>query len=194
MSQIPLHPVLSEATFAMVIIPIAIPKAYTYLVPDDLVNELKFGMRVEVQFGKSKLYSGLVVDIHNNQPKEHKPKPIFSIIDNEPIISPQQFELWKWLAKYYCCTIGQVMNAALPAGLKLNSETTLTLSPVFDDNFEILNDSEYLIAEALTIQTELKIEDVRNILNRKTIYPIINKLLEKRVIYLKETLKFLNIT
>lgn len=189
MSQISLHPVLSEATFATVIIPIAIPKAYTYLVPDELVGDLEFGMRVEVQFGKSKLYAGLVVDLHQNPPKEHKPKPIFSIIDNTPIISPHQFELWKWIAKYYCCTIGQVMNAALPAGLKLNSETTLTLSPVFDDNFEILNDSEYLIAEALTIQSELKIEDVRNILNRKTIYPIINKLLEKRVIYLKETLK-----
>ncbi len=189
LSQLPFHPVLSEATFATVIIPIAVPKAYTYIVPDELVADLAFGMRVEVQFGKSKLYAGLVVDIHHNEPTAHKPKPIFSIIDGIPIISPQQYKLWQWIAQYYCCTVGQVMNAALPAGLKLNSETTITLSPVFDDNFEVLNDKEYLIAEALTIQNELKIEEVQAILNQKTIYPVINKLLEKRVIYLKETLK-----
>lgn len=189
MSLLPFHPVLSTATFATVIIPIAVPKTYTYVVPDELVKDLQVGMRVEVQFGKSKLYAGLVVNIHTDQPKDYKPKPIFSIIDTTPIISPQQYELWKWIAAYYSCTIGQVMNAALPAGLKLNSETTITLSPVFDDNFEVLNDKEYLIAEALTIQSELKIEDVQAILNQKTIYPVVNKLLEKRVIYLKETLK-----
>jgi len=145
-SQLPFHPVLSTATFATVIIPIAVPKTYTYVVPDDLAKDLAFGMRVEVQFGKSKLYAGLVVDIHTNQPKDYTPKPIFSIIDTEPIISPTQYKLWQWLGEYYCCTIGQVMNAALPAGLKLNSETTITLSPVFDDNFEVLNDKEYLIS------------------------------------------------
>ena len=189
MSQLNFHPILSDATFATVIIPIAVPKAYTYIIPDDMVATLNFGMRVEVQFGKSKLYAGLVVAIHNNQPTNQKPKPILSIIDTVPIISPLQYSLWQWMAEYYCCTIGQVMSAALPAGLKLNSETNISLSPVFDDNFELLNDKEYLIAEALTIQNELKIADVQAILNQKTIYPIINKLLEKRVIYLKETLK-----
>ncbi|MEM1121475.1 MAG: hypothetical protein AAGJ18_13575 [Bacteroidota bacterium] len=188
MSQLLFHPVLSEAPYATVIIPIAVPRAYTYVIPDELVGEIEFGMRVEVQFGKSKLYAGIVVDIHQNQPTKHKPKPILSIIDSSPIIHQEQYQLWQWMAQYYCCTVGQVMNAALPAGLKLNSETTITLSPVFDDNFEVLNDKEYLIAEALTIQSELKLEEVQAILNQKRIYPIINKLLEKRVIYLKETL------
>ncbi|MEM6321023.1 MAG: primosomal protein N', partial [Bacteroidota bacterium] len=188
MSELAFHPVLSSATFATVIIPVAVPKAYTYVVPDELLPDLKFGMRVEVQFGKSKLYAGIVVALHQNPPANHKPKPIFSIIDTIPIISTKQYELWQWMAEYYCCTIGQVMNAALPKGLKLDSETTISLSSVFDDNFEVLNDKEYLIAEALTIQSELKIEDVQQILNQKTIYPIINKLLEKRVIYLKEIL------
>jgi primosomal protein N' (replication factor Y) len=189
LSQLLFHPVLSEATFATVIIPIAVPKAYTYIIPEELIDDLHFGMRVEVQFGKSKLYAGLVIDIHKNQPENYKPKPLLSIIDKQPIISKEQFSLWKWIAQYYCCMIGEVMNAALPAGLKLNSETTITLSSVFEDNFEVLNDKEYLIAEALTIQDELKIKDVQNILNQKNVYPIINKLLEKRVVFLKETLK-----
>jgi primosomal protein N' (replication factor Y) len=185
LSQLLFHPVLSEATFATVIIPIAVPKAYTYIIPEELIDDLHFGMRVEVQFGKSKLYAGLVIDIHKNQPENYKPKPLLSIIDKQPIISKEQFSLWKWIAQYYCCMIGEVMNAALPAGLKLNSETTITLSSVFEDNFEVLNDKEYLIAEALTIQDELKIKDVQNILNQKNVYPIINKLLEKRVVFLK---------
>ena len=189
MNEPSFHPVLTGATYVSVVLPIAVPKPYTYLVPEELATAIQFGMRVEVQFGKSKLYAGLVVEILQNQAPAHKTKPILSIIDTSPVIDKNQLRLWLWIAKYYCCTIGEVMAAALPSGLKLSSETTLTLSPVFEDNFEILNDKEYLIAEALTIQKELKVDDVKKILNQKSIYPVINKLLQKRVIYLKEELK-----
>ncbi len=183
------HPVLTGATYVSVVLPIAVPKPYTYLVPEGLADAIQFGVRVEVQFGKSKLYAGVVIDILQNQALKHKTKPILSVIDRTPIINENQLKLWRWIAKYYCCTLGEVMAAALPSGLKLSSETSLTLSPVFKDNFEVLNDKEYLIAEALTLQNELKISDVRKILNQKAIYPVINRLLQKRVIYLKEELK-----
>ena len=82
------------------------------------------------------------------------------------------WEFWQWLSAYYCCTIGEVMNAALPSGLKLDSETQVILHPSFDGNMDDLTDKEYLIYEALTIQEELSIEQVQKILNIKTVRPM----------------------
>lgn len=178
----------ATSIYATVILPIAAPKLYTYLIPPELVEQVQFGVRVEVQFGKSKLYAGLVAELHSNAPEAYKPKPIISIIDPQPIIFPQQFKLWQWMANYYCCTIGEIMNAAIPAGLKLASETKIVLSPIYDPNYKGLSDKEFIIAESLNHQKELSIGDIQKILNQKTVYPLINGLLEKKVIYLKEEL------
>jgi primosomal protein N' (replication factor Y) len=175
--------------YATVILPLALPKLYTYSVPVDISHLVKKGVRVEVQFGKNKLYSAVVKEVHTEAPKEYTPKPIVSVLDNFPIITDNQFKLWEFMAEYYCCAEGEVMNAALPSGLKLASETKVIISPMFDGNYAELTDKEYLIAEALSIQTELKIEEIRKLLNQKTVYHIIDALLEKRIIYLKEELK-----
>jgi len=179
----------ASSHYVTVVLPIAAPKVYTYIVPTEMVADIQFGVRVEVQFGKNKLYAALVVDIHHNAPEEYKPKPIVSIIDDQPIIFPEQYKLWQWMSSYYGCTIGEVMNAALPSGLKLASETTIMLSPLYDPNFQGLNNKEFMICEALSNQPELRIEDVRKILNQKTVYSLINSLLDKKIIYLKEELK-----
>ncbi|MCB0636849.1 MAG: primosomal protein N', partial [Lewinella sp.] len=168
----------------------AIARPYTYFVPEEMVTELRPGMRVEVQFGKSRLYTGLVLRIHQEAPEQQKPKPVLSIIDEAPIATEQQFRLWQWMAGYYGCTLGEVMNAALPANFKLTSETRVTLGPLFDkEDHSQLNDKEYLIAEALTIQENLSIDDIQGILGQKTIYPVIRRLLDKRIIYLQEDLQ-----
>lgn len=174
--------------YIAVIVPIAVPKPYTYIVPAELMKAIKIGIRVEVQFGKNKLYSALVVKIMDAPPPNQKPKPILSVIDTEPIILEPQIKMWQWIASYYSCTIGEVMNAALPAGMKLASETRVVLSPVFDGNYDGFNDKEYMIAEALSIQNELSINDIRDILEQKTVYPLINRLLQRKIIYLKEEL------
>ncbi len=175
-------------TYVDVILPLALPKCYTYGVPEELAEQIQKGQRVEVQFGKNKLYAALVYAKHQNKPS-YPAKSIISVLDNISIVNDFQLQLWDWMAKYYVCTLGEVMHAALPAGLKLSSETRLLLNPYYEDNFAELNDKEYLIAEALSIQQELSIDDVRKILNQKTVYPIINSLLLKRVLYLKEELK-----
>lgn len=182
-------PTPSYDTFAEVILPLALPKAYTYAVPPDLTHLLKVGMRVEVQFGKNKLYAALVENITHTAPKAYTPKPLLSILDLRPIAYPIQFKFWKWMADYYCCTLGEVMNASMPAGLKLSSEARLIISPIFDGNYTELEDDEYMLAEALAIQNEMTVGDVQKLLNKKTVYPIINKLLEQKIIYLKEELK-----
>ncbi|MEZ4983127.1 MAG: primosomal protein N', partial [Saprospiraceae bacterium] len=160
-TQTSFHPVLATKTFVDIVLPLALPMVYTYAVPEDLINQIIFGGRVEVSFGKNKLYSGIVVRIHNDQPKDQRVKMILSVLDDVPVISEIQWKFWQWLADYYVCTPGEVMQAALPAHLKLESQSRLVISPLFDNNIEGLTDNEYLIVEALSIQHEISVEDVQ---------------------------------
>lgn len=175
--------------YADIILPLALPKrTYTYSVPDSAVELMQPGVRVEVQFGKSRLYSGLVERVHDENPG-YVVKPIISVLDEVMVVSPKQLHLWDWIASYYCCTLGEVMQAALPGHLKLTSETRLTENPAFGDHFGELEADEYLIAEALHIQKEITIEDARKILNKKTIFPVVQRLLNKGVLTLREELQ-----
>jgi primosomal protein N' (replication factor Y) (superfamily II helicase) len=175
--------------YAKIILPMATPKPYTYHVPTELADKVKFGVRVEVQFGIGRdLYAALVVELTDEKP-EHPTKPILQVIDSEAIITQEQYRLWQWVASYYVCTLGEVMNAALPTNMKLSSETTVVLNPEHDQNFSHLDDKEYLVAEALTIQKELSVEQIQKILNQKTVYPIVNRLLMFGIVELKEELQ-----
>ena len=181
-----LHFTADTGTFVDVVLPIATANAYTYYVPEEHMARVQFGVRVEVQFGKSKLYSGVVARVHDELPESHKPKPVLNVLDDVPVINPDQLKLWEWMANYYACTVGEVLNAALPANLKLASETRVLISDGFGDDFSELDDREYLIAEALSLQRELSIEDIRKIIGQYTVYPLINRLIERGVLYLKE--------
>lgn len=186
--QTEFHPSFSTQHFVSVILPLALNVEYTYFVPEPLLAEATFGKRVEVQFGKNRRYSALIIEAHNRAPEGYQPKPILAVVDPEPIVTTDQVRFWKWLASYYCCTLGEVMNAALPGNLKLASETRIVLSPLFDGFFDHLTDQEYLVAEALSIQNELSIGEVQGILDQKTVYPVIRSLLDKKLIYLVEDL------
>lgn len=183
-----------EATrlFVTVIIPVALSKLYTYSVPLHFKEAVRVGCRAEVQFGKSKLYAALIYKIHTNAPENYSPKPIINVLDEEPVVTPEQFQLWEWMSRYYATTMGEVMNASLPAGLKLASETTLLIRPGFtDEDFarEDLKEKERMILEALYQRVELSIAEVQALLDQKTIYPYIKSLMEKRLIRVKEELK-----
>ncbi len=191
-----LHPTFPTRTFATVILPLAAPKPFTYYVPEEFLGRVQFGVRVEVQFGRTtaagtagKLYSALVIEVHDGFPEGYEPKPVLDVLDEQPLIHPTQVALWKWMAAYYCCTLGEVMHAALPSHLKLSGEMSLALDPLYDGNFSGLNDREYLIAEALTLQESITIDDARDILERKNVYPVVKSLLEKKVILLQEDLQ-----
>lgn len=175
--------------FADVILPLALPKrTYTYAVPESLVGLVQPGVRVEVQFGQSKVYSGLVERTHNETP-DYTVKPLLSVLDEVMVTTPKQFQLWDWIAQYYCCTLGEVMAAALPGHMKLTSETSLVFNTAYGHDFSDLDNEEYLIGEALHIQQEIKIEDARKILNKKTVFPVIQRLLNKGVLFLREDLQ-----
>ena len=173
--------------YVTAILPLAIPKTYSYSVPAEHQENVKFGIRVEVPL-RNKLYAGLIVELHEELEIDYKARDIISIIDEEPIIHHYQYEFWQWIASYYMCTIGEVMHVALPSGLRLNSETKVLLHDNFDEDFTGLTDHEYLIAEALIIRNELSINEVKDILDKKTVYPLIRSLLDKCVLKIKEEL------
>ncbi len=175
--------------YVQVILPMATPKPYTYHILEEHQEAVKFGVRVEVQFGAGRdVYSALVINLNVEKP-EHATKPILQVIDNEPIITELQFKFWQWLASYYLCTVGEVMSAALPSNLKLTSETRVVLNPDHDPDFSQLDDKEFLVAEALTLQKELTIEQIQKILGQKTVYPIVNRLLMYGFLELVEELQ-----
>ena len=174
--------------FADVILPLALPKNYTYAIPETMADSLQPGSRIAVQLGKQKKYAGIVKAIHEQAPP-YKTKPILDILDANPIVYPSQLAFWSWIASYYMCTEGEVLNAALPAHLKLSSETILLYNEAYGSDFSSLDDDEYLVAEALLIRKELRIEEVQLILDKSSVYSVIKKLIEKNVLLVYEELK-----
>jgi len=175
-----------ETLFVEVILPLAISKNYTYRVPYDLNEGVAVGKRVVVQFGKSKLYTAIIAGIGNQAPEKYEAKYLIDILDDRPVVNTQQLSFWKWLADYYLCNVGEVMNAALPAALKLASETKIVLNQGFEYDKSALNDKEFLIIDALDMQPELTVSDVAKLLGQKTVMPILKSLFEKNIIHISE--------
>ena len=174
--------------FVDVVLPLAVQNTFTYRVPYELNDTLKKGVRVVVPFGRAKLQTGIVIRIHEEIPKAYQAKYVESVLDDEPIITGSQYQLWQWISQYYMAPIGDVMNAALPSNFKLGSETKIVLHPEAEVNSELLTDREYQVFEALDIQGELTLKDISDILQIKTIQPVIKALIDKRVVITTEEL------
>jgi primosomal protein N' (replication factor Y) (superfamily II helicase) len=175
--------------FAEVIIPLALPKNYTWAIPAHLQEQVKMGCRVEVVLGKNKKYAGVVKRVHNEKPVAFEAKDILNVLDAEPIVFEQQLQLWEWIASYYMCSEGEVMAAALPAHFKLSSETVLVFNDEFGEDFSSLDHDEYIVAEALLLKKELKLVEVQQLLDSTHVYPVIKRLIEKKVCFVWEALK-----
>ena len=175
--------------YAEVIIPLALPKNYTWSVPEQLRDRVKPGIRVEVVLGKNKKYSGIIKNLLQTQPQPYETKEILNILDNEPVVFPEQLKLWEWIAVYYMCSEGEVMAAALPAHFKLSSETVLVFNEEHGGDFSDLDNDEFLVAEALLMKKELSISEVQQVLDNSNAYPVIKRLMEKKVCFVWESLK-----
>ena len=175
-----------KTLFVEVILPLAIAKNYTYRVPFELNNVIAIGKRVVVQFGKSKLYTAIVLAITEQPPEKYEAKYLLEILDDRPVVTGQQLHFWKWLSEYYMCFEGEVMNAALPSALKLASETKIVLNKDFEYDKSALHDKEFLIVEALEIQPELTISDISKLLSQKMVMPLLKGLFEKNIINISE--------
>jgi primosomal protein N' (replication factor Y) len=175
-----------ETLFVEVILPLAIAKNYTYRVPFQLNDAVAVGKRVVVQFGKSKLYTAIILSISTRAPDKYEAKYLMDVLDDRPVVTIQQLQFWQWLAEYYMCNTGEVMNAALPSALKLASETKIVLNKDAQIDKPSLHDKEYLIVEALELQPELTVGDIVKLLGQKTVMPILKSLFEKNIIHISE--------
>lgn len=174
--------------FAEVIIPLPIRSTFTYLVPGEMEPFIQTGSRVLVQFGRSKYYTGIVSHIHQNKP-EYEVKPISEILDNNTIVRYPQLNLWRWIAEYYLCSEGDVMKAALPTGLKPESETFITLVDDFgaEDGIK-LSDKQAIVVSLLQDKGKLKISDIEKEVKIRNAAKLIAPLLEAGVVRIDERL------
>ncbi len=174
--------------FVEIILPLPIRGSFTYRIPQDLIGKAEIGRRAVVQFGKSKIYSGIILNIHDKIPEKYEVKYILDVIDDEPIVNIKQLEFWKWISEYYMCNLGDVMQAALPSAMKLSSETLISIHPDFDGDITDLNPKELIIANACSDNENVKISDIGKLLEVQKVMPIIKNLIQKKVIQVIELL------
>lgn len=163
--------------FVEVILPLPLPKLYTYRINEDEAHFLQMGMRVAVSFGKSKVYTALVHKVHTNEPT-YETKDIEYILDETPIVTPEQITHWQWIADYYMCTLGEVIKSALPSAFLLESETIIEIAEK-DLNSNLFSDDEFQVYEALHYKTALKGSEVSKIIPKKKTLKVIKSLVEK---------------
>lgn len=175
--------------FAEILLPLPIPGTYTYRVPFELNQKAKVGQRAVVQFGKTKIMSGLIISLTEEVPDCTSIKYLLDILDDDPVVNENQLKLWQWIASYYICYLGDVMQVALPSALKLSSESKIMLSDEFVLDSMALSDNEFLIVEALQIQPQLTITEVSKIIGYKKIMPLVKTMIEKKIIVMQEELQ-----
>lgn len=176
--------------FAEVLLPVPIPKFFTYRVPSGYNDAIQTGQRAIVQFGDRKVLTGVITVIHDKPPTEYEAKYILELLDDFPVINEQQFKLFEWIAGYYMCTLGEVLNAALPAGLKLSSESMVQKHPAFslNESDQPFSDNELTLLKRLE-QESLKYSDITKLLNIKHPYSIIKSLIGKEAVIVYEEVK-----
>ena len=171
-----------------VILPLPLKGTFTYELSQDEFNKLEIGFRVAVSFGKRKVYTGIVNELHNSKPKSYETKPIEFIYDDKSLVSQNQIDFWNWLSRYYFVPIGDVMKAAVPSTFLLESDSLIIKKEISDDMFHKMSDEECLIYDALDFQN-LKLNDISEILNKKNPYRIIQKMISSGYVELNYELK-----
>lgn len=171
-----------------VILPLPLPKSFTYSLPDEYAEEVKIGCRVVVPFGRKKFYTAIVRNVHYCAPTEYEVKDISTLLDASPILLPNQFKFWEWIADYFLCTQGDVYKAALPSGLKLESETIVEYNPDFEADAP-LPEREQRILDLLAVDSQQCVTKLEKDSGVKNILTAIKSLLDKEAIFVKEELR-----
>ena len=176
--------------FAEILLPLPLPKLYTYRVPYEWNELMVPGLRVAVPFGVKKVYSGIVWSISEKGPEGYQANYITEILDDEILVESSQRDFWEWMARYYMSHLGDVMQVALPAGFRVQSQTKITLHPSFDpDETGILDAKENQILGLLLQQKSVRVEDIQQLLNQKSVMKIVKTMYLRGVISMEEELR-----
>lgn len=165
-----------------VLVPLTLSQIYTFNVPVSLEPQIEVGKRIEVQFGKNRIYAGIVYAIRKTPDTDQPLKDLLAVMDEERMLDPIHLKFWKWISDYYMCSLGEVMIAALPSAFKLSSTMMIAIHPHWVIDSSVLNDNEFMVVEALQIQQKLTIKDVQAILQKQNVSLVIKGLLEKGVL------------
>lgn len=174
--------------FVDVILPLPLNSCFTYALPEDMAGQVQQGCRVVVPFGKKKFYTGIVRNLHYLKPEGYEVKEVTAVLDAHPILLPMQFKFWEWLSDYYLCTQGDVYKAALPSGLKLESETVVEYNLDFEAT-ERLPEREQRVLDLLAAEPEQSVTKLEKESGLKNILSVVKSLLDKGAIFVKEELK-----
>ena len=177
------------AQFVEVILPLPLAGTFTYRVPRDLETEVAVGKRVVVPFGKRKLYTGIIEQVHDRPPQQYQAKYIDDLLDEDAVIYHGQLAFWQWMRAYYMCHLGDVMNAALPSGLKLSSESRLTIHPDYDGDMDDLDDEELDVLQALQNKPFLTMDEIATLVRKTHVHRIIRAMSDRRIIVQYEELQ-----
>lgn len=174
--------------FADVIIPVAVPNLFTYRVPREYAESIRIGARIIVQFGKTKVVTAVVAHLHNKPPEKYQAKYVLELLDDVPLVTPQQIALFHWISEYYMCTIGEVLNIALPSGLKISSLSKVQFNPEFD-NPAVLTEREVEIIEEIKKHQSLNYDELARFAEVKNVYHIIKSLIQKKAVIVFEEVR-----
>ena len=172
--------------FVDVILPLALPKTYTYQLNQKEAVIIKPGFRVAVQFGKQKIYTAVVKKVHSTSPQSYEPKPISMIMDDYPLVTNAQLKFWEWISNYYMCTEGEVLRSSLPSALLIESKSIIIIKEATRKQIDNLSDIEFIIYEALQ-QSNLTIDQIIKIADTKKVMPLVLGLIKKKVAIIEQS-------
>ena len=175
--------------YSEIILPLPLNATFTYRIPEAMVNKIKIGHRVIVQFGSKKFYTGIVSSISPIAPEGYEVKDIATLLDEHPIVKHPQLKFWEWISDYYLCSIGEVYKAAVPVGLKVESETFIEINNDIDFNeIQQLGEREIIVWQLLDHEGKLSLADIEKKTGFKNGITIINNLLEHDAVIISEKL------
>ena len=173
--------------YAEVILPLPLYSTFTYGIPDDIRQRIQIGMRVLVQFGRKKFYTGIVSGLTDRRPGDFEIKPIMALLDEAPIVRYPQLRFWDWISQYYLCSIGDVYKAAVPTGLKPESETWIALNPDFElGEDQKFSEKEALVVQLLDSEKRMKLGEIQDKLKISKNSQLIPRMLDKGVLEIAE--------
>lgn len=177
--------------YTEVILPVPVPRLFTYRLPYELNEHVQVGSRVLVPFGRSRLQTGIVERVHEQPPEGYTTKYVLDLLDEEPIVQPKHLRFWQWVAEYYLAPIGDVMNAAVPSGLKLSSHSKVQRNPLFrlEETEHTFNQSETAVLMALKKEESLDYSQLDKLLQGEKVYSVVKSLLRKEAILIFEEVK-----
>jgi primosomal protein N' (replication factor Y) (superfamily II helicase) len=181
--------VSTPTLFVDLILPLPLHGLFTYRVPREMNGQMEQGRRVVVQFGKKKLYTGIIHTVHDRPPQGYTAKYVLDVLDDRPVITAAQLQFWEWMRDYYLCHLGDVMQAAIPSGLKLSSETMICVHPDYAGETDDLDDEELQVLEALQEKEGLSMEELAVVLGKHHVLTLIRRMSARRLVMQVEELQ-----